>query len=29
MYDKNKVRVGEGYIDFSNLRPGESAKIKD
>ena len=28
MYDKNKVRVGEGYIDFSNVKAGESVRIR-
>jgi|SRR5579859_765904 len=28
MYDKNKARIGDGTLDFSNLAAGETLKIK-
>jgi len=28
MYDKNKARIGDGSLDFSNLAAGETLKIK-
>ncbi len=28
LFDKNKVRVGQGYVDLSNMRPGESVKMQ-
>lgn len=28
MYDKNKVRIGEGYIDLTNLAPHETIRME-
>jgi len=28
LFDKNKVRVGQGYIDLSNVRPQETVKMQ-
>jgi hypothetical protein len=28
LFDKNKVRVGQGYIDLSNMRPHETVKMQ-
>src|SRR5512146_327211 len=27
-FDKDKVRIGEGYIDVSNIAPGESIRVQ-
>ena len=27
LFDKNKVRIGDGYIDLSNIRAGETVKV--